>query len=799
MQTVTVEFEQIARETGVKIERVKNVVQLLDDENTVPFITRYRKERTGNLDEELIRAIQSRVQFVRQLQTRAQQIARLVEGQGKLTDELRAKILAAESLKVLEDLYLPFRPKRQTRATIAKEKGLAPLADAIWNNHIVADDLLTEAEKYFNSEHELDSTETVLRGASDIIAERLSEIGDVRQKSRRIAEKSGRICVSGLKTQGKKAEEFRNYFDYQEAWKKIPPHRVLAINRGERKKFLKVKLEWDIARAETVLGIFFRFSDRSCCEFLKNTLSDALRRLVSPSLERELRREITDKAEDRAVSVFGQNLKHLLLQPPMKGKKVLAIDPGFKSGCKLAVLDENGTCLSHDVMQIAGSQEKQSEAIVKFSQLLQEHEVELVAIGNGTACRESEEFVANLIETTFPNLRYVIVSEAGASVYSTNQVAREEFPDLDATVRGTISIGRRLQDPLSELVKIEPQHIGVGMYQHDIGEKRLKETLDQIVESCVNFVGVDLNAASFSLLKKVSGLNQLSARRIIEWRDQHGRFQKREQLKDVQGIGEATFTQAAGFLKINDGEEPLDRTWIHPESYEATRKLLEKLSIESDTLNRPGGLPAELDLKFQQFDIKATSEELHVGLPTLIDIVESLRKPGQDPRTEFPGPIFKKDVLKIEHLTEGMELSGTVTNVVDFGAFVDIGLKDSGLVHISHMSNKYVKSPHKLVTVGDHVKVWVASIDNDRRRISLSMVHPDQLPQKPTKAKKTVPEEKPAAAESSLTKASVQELAMASDVGNLALETVVTTTEDFPAELVDHEAATTNDQPQNSV
>ncbi|GAB4143194.1 MAG: Tex family protein [Planctomycetaceae bacterium] len=724
-ETVPVDYARIASELNLRPEQVQNTVSLLDDGNTVPFITRYRKERTGNLEEDMIREIDQKVGFQRQLAERAQTILRLIESQGKLTDELRQAITSAQSLKTLEDLYLPFRPKRTSRATQARERGLEPLANAIWNQDSAVTDLNAAAAEYIDPEKSLNTVDDVLQGVADILSETISEMADIRARCRRIARKTGQLKVTATKSGKESGEEYRNYFDYSESISSVPPHRVLAINRGEKAGKLRVKMEWDSARANTEVLIFLRLNDHRFGEFLQRCAADAISRSIFPSLEREIRREMTDAAESQAISVFARNLRNLLLQPPLHGERVLAIDPGFRTGCKIAVLDECGNCQATDVIFVSGSEEKRAANMQKLHDLIEQHQCQLVAIGNGTGCRETEEMISELIADKLPTLRYLIVNEAGASVYSTSTVAREEFPDFDATVRGTISIGRRLLDPLSELVKIEPQHIGVGMYQHDIGSKKLKESLDDVVESCVNYVGVDLNTASSSLLRYVSGLNQLIARRIVEWRDSHGRFQNRRQLRDVPGIGEATFTQAAGFLKIAGGDEPLDNTWIHPESYDSVQKLLNRFEMSPQQLMEQRISQTDSQKLFPEFSLPELASELNIGEPTLQDILESLTRPGRDPRSDQPGPVFKQGILKLDDLAQGMELTGTVLNVVDFGAFVDIGLKDSGLVHISQIANRFIKSPHEVVSVGDVVTVWVLEVDQQRRRVSLTMIPPE--------------------------------------------------------------------------
>ncbi len=723
-EPASIEFSRIATELGHSLSQVQNVVALLDAGNTIPFITRYRKEKTGNLDEEQLRGIESRVKSLRQLRERATAILRLIDAQGKLTPELRAEIEAADTLKRLEDLYLPYRTKRTSRASAARQRGLEPLAAKILAGDPELTDLIAAASAFVNPEQELPTPTEVLQGASDIIAEGISEEAALREACRQLSWRTGKFAGTPTKEGTASGHEYRDYFEFSEAVSKIPPHRVLALNRGEKSGALRVKFEWDDASVLSACETHYRWDTHPHRDFLKTCLIDALQRLIQPSLEREIRRELSDKAEQQAIDVFARNLRSLLLQPPMRNQRVLAIDPGFRTGCKVAVLDECGNLAVNDVVYVTGNAEKRGACITKLAELMRLHNCQVVAIGNGTACRETEDLVTEMIAQELPEARYVIVNEAGASIYSTSPVAREEFPELDATGRGTVSIGRRLLDPLSELVKIEPQHIVVGMYQHDVGKKELKESLDQVIESCVNYVGVDLNTASASLLRHVSGLNQLIARRVVEWRDQHGRFNNRRQLLDVSGLGEATFTQAAGFLKIAGGDEPLDGTWIHPESYAAANKVLERLSLSAQSLLESEQARDDLRGQIEQLEAATLAAELSVGLPTLKDILEALSRPGRDPRSDLPGPVFKQGILKIEDLQEGMELTGTISNVVDFGAFVDVGLKDSGLVHISQLSASYVPSPHSLVSVGDVVTVWVLGVDMERKRVGLTMIKP---------------------------------------------------------------------------
>ncbi len=943
------DLSRIAQDLQIRKIQVENVVQLLDEGNTIPFITRYRKERTGGLNEDVLRTIQERVQLLRQLAERKQTILRTIGNQGKLTPELRAAILAADHPRRLEDLYLPYKPKKRSLATAAREKGLEPLALAVWHGDPAVNNLAEVLPSMVNPEKELTTPELVLEGVRHILAEIIAESADVRAGVRNVLWDTGKLCTGKheklVEGQGL---EYKDYFQFTEPVRHIPPHRILAINRGEKENALQVKLEWD---AETGLRVALErlplpvpgtsaplpeappapavqpetaptppqpaseMSDsprqpestsettvsvgeaaplppaegtaapaveatpavemekappaeasatlapepppaqpapapapprvpvtpmahraealqkHPHAEFLRQVTADALGRLLVPSLEREIRRELTNRSEGHAVSVFARNLRSKLLAAPLRGRRVLAIDPGFRTGCKLAVLDDIGNLLEDGVIY-PHTGNKRTEAKVKLEELVRKHQVQVIAIGNGTACRETEEVVSELIanldarrrgevppapeptpvvaapesmpappqpetsaapppeasgtdslrepegspvetppsseptpvpeaaapavpqpeaappsadasvvtpapvETTappappaeplpeaLPDLAYVIVNEAGASVYSASPIGREEFPHFDATLRGTISIGRRLQDPLSELVKIDPQHVGVGLYQHDVSPKQLRESLDGVVESCVNQVGVDLNTASVPLLRHVSGLNQLVARDLVAYRKTHGPFRDRHQLLQVNGIGEGRFVQAAGFLKIGDGDNPLDCTWIHPESYAVATQILQDLGYGPEVL-RDRERMAELQEKLKTVAAEEVAKRLHAGVPTVRDILASLARPGRDPREDLSPPVFKKGILKIEDLQPGMELKGTVLNVVDFGAFIDIGLKDSGLVHISQMANRYVKCTYDVVAVGDVVAVWVLSVDKERHRVSLTMIAP---------------------------------------------------------------------------
>jgi uncharacterized protein len=721
-----IDLSRVAHGLQLPLERVETVAALLDAGNTVPFITRYRKDQTGGMDEEQIRQIQERLSKLRLLADRKQTILRSIESQGKLTPALAAKIEAADGTKRLEDLYLPYKPKKQTLATVARERGLEPLAEEVLTGAEAAINLDARAADFVNTDKGVPTAAEALLGVGHILAELFSERADLRQRLRKILRKTGRlVSLKADAVDEKQAQGFRDYFDFGELLGRVPPHRVLAINRGERAKLLRVKVEADMEMMQHAADELLVAPEHPHAEFLRGCGHDALQRLVFPSLEREARREMTDAAETHAVEVFARNLRNLLLQPPVQGRRILAIDPGFKSGCKLAALDEFGGLLDHAVVHIVGKPERRIEAKAKIVELINKHQLTLVAIGNGTACRESEELMGELLleELKDHGAAYVIVNEAGASVYSTSPLGREEFPEYDATLRGAISIGRRLQDPLSELVKIDPANIGVGLYQHDVKAKHLQASLDAVVESCVNYVGVDLNTASPALLRYVSGLNQLTARRVYDYRREHGPFRTREALKEVPGFGDATFVQAAGFLKIAGGDNPLDASWIHPESYEVARQMLTQLDGSPSNL-ADKEQAAQLAERAAAIDLDAIASELHAGAMTLRDIVAQFTRPGRDPREDLPLPIFKKGVIKLDDLAPGMELAGTVLNVVDFGAFVDIGLHDTGLVHVSHLANRYVRDPHDVVSVGDIVKVWVHEIDKARRRVSLTMIAP---------------------------------------------------------------------------
>ncbi|WP_201317988.1 Tex family protein [Paenibacillus sp. EPM92] len=710
-------LKQIAAELQIGSGRVKTTVGLLDEGNTIPFIARYRKEMTGELDENQLRDIEERLTYLRNLENRKLEVIRLIDEQGKLTGELRSAIEQAVKLQEVEDLYRPYRQKRKTRASVAKEKGLEPLAQWIVSQPRQGD-MLTEASKYINSDKGVQTAEEAVQGAMDIIAEQVADDAKIRAWVRKYTFDQGI-----LRSEAKNAElesVYEMYYSYQEPVRKLPPHRILAINRGEREDVLKVTLEVPVERIHDYIGKQLLKGPSIVRDTLAAVVEDAYKRLLAPSIEREVRGEMTEKAEEKAIEVFAENLRNLLLQPPVKGKVVLGVDPAFRTGCKLAVVDDTGKMLEIAVTYPTPPNNKVAEAKAVFKRLIDSYGVELIVIGNGTASRETEQFVAGLIgEIKQRKLAYLIVNEAGASVYSASKLAQSEFPDLDVAERSAISIARRVQDPLAELVKIEPKAIGVGQYQHDVSQKRLEESLTFVVESAVNHVGVDVNTASPSLLSYVSGINSTLAKNIVKYRDENGKFENRQQLQKVPRLGAKAFEQCVGFLRIPDGANPLDNTPIHPESYAVVDRLFKELKLELAKLGSE-----ELKSMLQRLEPEELATKLGVGVPTLRDILDSLLRPGRDPREELEAPIFRTDVLQLEDLTPGMELKGTVRNVIDFGAFVDIGIKNDGLVHISQMSNSYVKHPMDVVSVGDVVTVWVLNIDMKKGRVGLTMKKP---------------------------------------------------------------------------
>lgn len=933
--SISIDLELVAKGVQLPLHQVQSTVVLLDDGNTIPFITRYRKDQTGGLDEERIREIQRRVEQLRTLEDRKQKILKSIETQGRLTDELTAQIQTAKSSKWLEDLYLPFKPKKQTLATKARERGLEPLAVEVLNATCSKQDMDRRTQDLVDPAKALASADDVWEGMGHLLAELFGDRADVRNSLRRIFRRTGKLVSTRIQPATQPAQQiqakvsdtkpdfpsegreiapaaedaipvakaaaaetdvggegteqsmvvsaadqstlrspgtaeppeqerpisvdngsqepatvrevlqktsevtekvplvekskqtkpfsmrerrkekkdknrkkleaaFKDYFKYSEPLQRIPPHRMLAINRGERAGLLRVRIEADDTALMEESEKMVVDPEHPHAEYLSRCMRDALTRLILPSLEREARRELTDQAEVHAIQVFIRNLRNLLLQPPMMGRRVLAIDPGFRSGCKLAALDEFGGIIGHGLIHIVGKSERLKNARNQIVQMVTEHNLSAIAIGNGTACRETENLVAEIIakELAGHEVEYTVVNEAGASVYSTSPLGGEEMPELDATQRSAVSIGRRLLDPLSELVKINPANIGVGLYQHDVKAKHLRNSLDAVVESCVNLVGVDVNAASPALLSYVSGLNKLTARRIYDYRHEHGPFKNRESFKQVAGFGESAFIQAAGFLKIVIGDNPLDATWIHPENYKVARKILERLgsNVEelanwlsplrgsdsenaatkeekflaedaeisssvspastegTDTSENPKqsdiAAPEELvaqlsdhsrieqiEKRAAQLAIKELSAELEIGELTLQDILRSLIRPQRDPREDLPPPIFRRGIVKLDDLQPGLELSGTVLNVVDFGVFVDIGLHDSGLIHVSQLANHYIKDPHEVVSVGDTVKVWVVEVDKQRRRVSLTAIQPGT--EKPSSAQPKRSGEKP--------------------------------------------------------
>lgn len=679
---------------------IKNVIELIDEGNTIPFIARYRKEQTGSMTDVELRDLFNRLTYLRNLQGKKEEVIRLIQEQGKLTAELEEEINKSESLQRVDDLYRPFRPKRRTRATMAKEKGLEELAKAIFSQEMSEDEFLSYAKTFVNEEKEVKTIEDAINGAMDIIAEDIADDPDIRRLVKNHIRKNGSIYTQATKKEQESVYEM--YYDYREGISKIPNHRVLAINRGEKEKVLKASIvvEDDLA-VEIIKQRSIKGNSGFTTNYVLLACEDGFKRLLFPSIEREIRNDLTERAEEEAIKVFSLNLEPLLMQPPIKGKNVLAIDPGYRTGCKVAVLDDTGKLLDNTTIFPTEPQNKVEESKETLKKLIKKHRVELISIGNGTGSRETEAVVADLISEIKGSLAYVIVNEAGASIYSASEVGLKDFPNHDVTVRGAASIGRRIQDPLAELVKIDPKHIGVGQYQHDLNQGKLDESLTAVVEDAVNRVGVDLNTASPSLLKYVSGVNPKVANSIVSYREEMGKFKSRDELSKVKGLGDKTFKMCAGFLRISEGTNPLDNTGVHPESYHIAKKLM------------------NLDYKSKEIEILA--EELNVGVPTLRDIILELEKPGRDPRDEMPKPILRSDILKLEDLNKDMVLNGTVRNVVDFGAFVDIGVKQDGLVHISQMSNKYIKHPKEVVKVGDIIKVRIIDVDKDKGRISLSM------------------------------------------------------------------------------
>ncbi|WP_145471691.1 Tex family protein [Staphylococcus pettenkoferi] len=707
-------IQSIAKQYQFTTQQIKAVLQLLEDNNTVPFIARYRKEQTGGLDEVEIKQINDEYQYVVHLQKRKEEVLHNIEQQGMLTDELKADILKQTKLQRVEDLYRPYKQKKKTRATEAKRKGLEPLAEWLQQSSLT-ESVETAAEAYLNDE--VESVEEALQGAQDIIAEQVSDNPKYRQKILKDTYQHGVITAAKKKKSEDEQGIYEMYYDFSEPVKKVANHRILAMNRGEKEKVLNVKIDVDTRGIENFIRKNEVTAQTEATPYIVEAIKDSLKRLIMPSIEREIRGDLTGRAEEHAIDVFGENLRNLLLQPPMKGKQILGVDPAFRTGCKLAVINPYGTFVDKGVIYPHPPMNKKKDAERIVIDFIQRHHVDLIAIGNGTASRETEQFIAGLIQDHDLDVQYVIVNEAGASVYSASEVAREEFPDFQVEERSAVSIGRRIQDPLSELVKIDPKSIGVGQYQHDVNQKELESALTFVVETAVNQVGVDVNTASQSLMQYVSGLTPSIAKNIIAYREEEGAITHHSQIAKVKRLGAKTFEQSIGFLRIVDGVEPLDNTSIHPESYEATYALLDSVGMTSADLGSD-----QLKATLEKLNLSETADSLNIGLPTLEDIVKSLKAPHRDLRDDFDAPILKSDVLSIEDLSEGMKLSGTVRNVVDFGAFVDIGVKQDGLVHISKMSRRFVKNPMDIVSVGDIVDVWIIQVDENKGKVSLSMV-----------------------------------------------------------------------------
>ncbi|MEL7835001.1 Tex family protein [Fodinibius sp. Rm-B-1B1-1] len=717
-------FSSIAQELNFKPKQIKTVADFLDDGATVPFLARYRQEATGGLDEEDIRSVRDKLEFHRTLEDRKKTILKTIDEQDKLTEELEEKIKSCTDLNTLEDLYLPYKPKRRTKGDMAKEKGLEPLAELIWEQEIEKGDPMEHAAKFVDEENEVESAEDAMDGALDIVAEWINESADVREKLRDIFQEHAVIKTEKNPAVDERTN-FEDYYEFSQKAKHLKPYQILAINRGERENILFVNVElWDEITLENIDDVVITNDMSIFVPHIQDAVEDAYKRLLFPSLERELRNQLTEKADQHAIETFATNLSNLLMQPPLDHKVVMGIDPAYRSGCKVAVVDETGKYLEGTTTYPTPPQEKVAEAEEVFDKLINKYSVNLIAIGNGTASRETEQIVANFIQKRkekHPDeeLSYMIVNEAGASVYSASKVAAEEFPDLDAPQRGNISIARRVQDPLAELVKIDPKSIGVGLYQHDVNQNQLAQSLDDVVESCVNQVGVNLNTASAPLLSHISGLSSRVAKNIVKRRETEGTFKDREEIKDISGVGEFRFQQAAGFMRIPESDNPLDNTAIHPESYEATEKLCNLFSIKLEKLNEQ---TEAISKKLKNIDKKQVAEQIGVGIPTLELIIENLQKPGRDPRESLPKPVLRNDIMKMEDLSEGQVLEGTVRNVVDFGAFVDIGVKQDGLLHISKMADRKVEDPHDVVAVGDILKLTIVSLDLERGRIGLSLV-----------------------------------------------------------------------------
>ena len=705
----------LKKEFNLRDEQINNTIKLIDEGNTIPFIARYRKEMTGEMSDVTLRAFYDKLIYLRNLQSRKDDVIRIIEEQGKLTPEIKVNVEKANTLQEVEDIYAPYKQKKRTRATIAKERGLEQLALDLLNQNIK--NINEESSKYINEEKEVNSTEDAIKGTMDIIAEIVSDDAKIRKYIRELALREGVIVTKNSKEE---KSVYDMYYDYSESVKTIAPHRVLAINRGEKEDFLKVKVEINNEKViNYIINEYVNDKNLKNKEVIVSAIEDSYKRLIFPSIEREIRNTLTENAQERAISVFGKNVKSLLLQAPVKDKVVMGFDPAFRTGCKIAVVDKNGKLLDTTTVYPTEPQNKVEESKKELKALIEKYNIDIIAIGNGTASRESEKFVSDMIKEIDREVQYIIVSEAGASVYSASELANEEHPDINVSLRGAISIARRLQDPLAELVKIDPKSIGVGQYQHDLNQKKLEGVLDGVVEDSVNSVGVDLNTASYSLLEHIAGISKTIAKNIVAYREENGDFTSRAQIKKVKRLGPQAFTQCAGFMRIEGAKNPLDNTGVHPESYDICKNMLDILGYSlSDVENKN---ITDIDSKVEAIGIKELSDKLQVGEVTLKDIIAEIKKPGRDPREEGIKPILRTDVLKIEDIKEGMILKGTIRNVVDFGAFVDIGIKNDGLVHKSEMSKGYVKDPMTIVTVGDIVDVKVIGVDMNKKRVALSM------------------------------------------------------------------------------
>ena len=706
----------LTEEFSLKLFQVENTVNLIDEGNTVPFIARYRKEATGSLDDQILRELSDRLSYLRNMEETAEKIKAAIEEQGALTEELVSAIDSAKTLTELDDIYRPYKKKRKTRASAAKEKGLEPLAELIYSQSPDCEEPIKLAENYIAPEKGVETAEDALQGAMDIIAEKISDDADIRKRMRFVCSAHGILTV---KAAGEELGVYEMYKDYSEPISKIPDHRILAINRGEKEDFLKVSVDFDRDKAMFIIAKNHIKEGSPATDTVKAAAEDAYTRLIFPSVEREIRSELTERASASAIKVFSTNLRQLLMQPPVKDKVTLGLDPGYRTGCKVAVVDGTGKVLDTGVIYPVPPKNKVEEAKQIIKELVKKYSVQVFAIGNGTASHETEVFAAEVIRELDDGLSYMVVSEAGASVYSASKLAAEEFPDYDVSLRSAVSIARRLQDPLAELVKIDPKAIGVGQYQHDMPTAKLNSALDGVVEDCVNNVGVDLNTASVQLLSRVSGLSSAVAKNIVAYREENGKFTCRTQLKKVSKLGPKAFEQCAGFLRIADGKQPLDNTSVHPESYKAAESLLKLCGYtDSDVKN---GKALGIAENAEQRGLDSLAEDLQIGVPTLKDIIKELERPGRDPRDELPAPLLRSDIMSIDDLKTGMELTGTVRNVIDFGAFVDVGVHQDGLVHISQITDRFIKHPGEVLKVGDIVKVWVLGVDTAKKRISLTM------------------------------------------------------------------------------